>query len=361
MNEGKVFLFILLVLSSLFLVFPSQSQWATASAQGITPYWLKPGTYLEYYANATQNHTYGVAISYSYRGCPIIIRGQQVQVIFTVANVSDGWVYIKARVTVMGSNYLLKLVKSGKVKVPIQLAYVATVFQGNNPEFRFPSTWGKHVMVRNATLGNEKKIKVEYWKNITISGSYKVNIATGKVYSLNGTYYGHTVLWGWRTGEEANETVAWSGNAPLRIKKLETINTTVLTYMGEFHGPNVLVITNTVTVPPLAVVSLLIWYNPGKELTLSFMGVVPDLEAIGLKAVGAVDNSAIKYTTEHLKQIKSATWAMGIVLKKMNVRASSVTCGKRPSGSRGWIVLAAALSALMAVVIWRVWYGRRKK
>ena len=161
--------------SLLFLVFLSET-YAIAA-----PYWLKPGSHIEYYANGTNPdmpNTWGGGAYYRWDGCTAHLGFQAIRVIFSVTKVSDGWAFINVTVTLYGDKSL---------KWPYSDVY-AYYPSACNPPFPNP------VNTTPYTRNNVSLKWSDYGTHLSIHGAYRIDLSTGTVYSTSGRAFGHTLL-----------------------------------------------------------------------------------------------------------------------------------------------------------------------
>jgi len=285
MRKSSILIFFILVLF-ISVFYQSRAMYSVYAMNSYsTPYWLKTGTVIEYYANATQNTTWGGTAQYSpHAGCIYAIDFQQVFLKFSFVNVSEKWAYVKVTAEFLGSNIARGVFSNVNVVYP--------------PSCKpLPGP-----LINTSTFTpNGKLMKDSLYKNLTITGEYKLSLTNGSVYSLNGTYYGHTLLFGLYPSEK-NSLEAMLAGKKLLPENLVSLNITYITYFKNYTGPNILVKYPQATIATPtgenATTRIVAVFNPADDITLGMMGSIPDLEAIGINLLIALDNMVQKFNQE---------------------------------------------------------------
>jgi len=277
MKRSAGLLFLLLV-----LLFSIAFNGAYASSN---PYWLKKGTIIEYYVNATQTTTWGGSAQYSLNGgCIYAIDFQQVFLRFSFINVSDSWVYVKVSIEFLGRDSTRGV-----------FSHVNVVYPSSCKPLVGP-------LINTTTfISAGKLVKDSLYKKLIISGEYKLFLRNGTVYSMNGTYYGHTLLFGLYP-DKRNNLIAVINGKKLLPEKIVSLNITYVTYLQNYTGPNVLLKypPAMITTPTgeNATTRVVAVFNPSNDITLGMMGSIPDLEAVGVNLLIAFDNMVQKFNNE---------------------------------------------------------------
>ncbi|NJF25496.1 hypothetical protein [Thermococcus sp. Bubb.Bath] len=324
------------VLLLLFSVFPIPN--ATAALQ--SPYWLKPGAYVEYYANSTPSrpNVFGGGIYYHWDDCLANFGFQRIRVVFNVTDVSNNWALINVTVILYGDPSLRWPFSD------VDAYYRATCSPPFTPINTTPYS-------RN----NISLVDADYGKNLTIKGAYRINLNTGTVYSLDGKPYGHTFLFGLYPVTNMTYITTLNGTR-LRFEGVDILNsTTYVTYYRNFTGPNVMMVSEPVNITDpsgaKAFGRTMVLFNPGEDVSPGFFGVIPDLEAsVEIYALTVADNmdNTLKPQFSHGKLVKAA--APGVILYRFSYPKEesrpNIQASASPPASRTWLLALLALLVL---------------
>lgn len=344
----KSFFFYLNAIALLTLLLPLASG---AVGTVTVPYWFKDGTTLEYYANTTvptQMYVWGGSVEYAHGKCVYSIDFQQVFVKFRVQRVVKNTAYINVTLLFLGNPILHR-----------PFSYVNVIRPASCKPLPGPLINSTPFSPRGEALEDD------LYKNLTVSGGYKLMLTNGSVYSLNGTYYGHTLLFGFYISNKEELPIIINGK-PYLPETMRRVNITYVTYYRNFTAPNLLIKYPAVSVMTLwgnATYRTVVTFNPGSDVTSGMFGVIPDLEAVGVKALIAMDNLANKYFKEVSKEGAhfsiSKYPAVGVMLYSLKVPKAvetSATPGYEPRpASRYWLVGVGGLIVVVIVglLLWR--------
>ncbi|WP_456423105.1 hypothetical protein [Thermococcus sp.] len=313
------------------------------------PYWVKPGAEIQYYANATvvaNKHAWGGAMYYYWDNCIANIGFQRVKLSFQILNISDEWAFVKVSLVLYGDNSL---------KWPYSDIY-AYYPAHCKPPFENP------LNVTPYTIKNISLKWADYGQLVSLTGFYKINLATNVVYSLNGESFGHTVLFGFYPLNDSDSYI-FLNNRKLSLISKQLNSTIYITYYKNFTGPNIFIISNptNLTDPSgySAFIRTVLVYNPSIDVSIGFMGVIPDLEAsLGVYALIVSDNliNRIQPTVNNGNVEKAV--APGVILynltypKEQTVLSSLHSPSRHPI-SNMWLLAIIGLVLLGGVLLWR--------
>ena len=343
-------LFFLSAIALLTLLLPLASG---AVGTATVPYWFKSGTTLEYYANATPAKTYawGGSVEYVHGKCAYSIGFQQIFVKFRVQRVTENTAYVNVTLLFLGNPVLRR-----------PFSYVNVVRPASCKPLPGPLINSTPFSPRG------KRLEDDLYKNLTVSGEYKLVLTNGSVYSLNGTYYGHTLLFGLYISNKEELPVVINGK-PYLPETMRRVNITHVTYYRDFTPPNLFI-----KYPPVSVMTLggnatgrtVLNFNPGNDVTSGMFGFIPDLEAIGVKMLIAVDSLTNKYFNEISKEGAhfsiSKYPAVGVMLYSLKVPKTAGASSEAPApvyeprpSSRYWLVGVGGLTAVViaGLLLWR--------
>ncbi len=328
------------------------------SASSVNPaYWVKPGAHLIYYANMTSSNPLFPPGSLSYKKgtCYIQLMFPYIKVSFSFVNVSNGWAYVRVNVTM---RYYPKFASMSNLNDELH-GYVVAQYRASCGSPPFPN----YVKVMNWTshLRTNVRMRAVFYKRVTIGGTYRISLRNDSVYTSNGEYLGHTILFGLYPLSKRTPLLVYRGRR-VYPGKVVVLNTTEITYLREFKGPNIFINTPRVNLSGIFSRLVLI-YNPSSDVTLGFLGVVPDLKAIGVAFLGAFDNSAARYSRMHKKKLARSwkagkDWAFGVVLTSANFLENSSSSNLNtspPTSNFRWIYIIAGgvTLAVVGTLYWR--------
>jgi len=319
------------VLFSLLLAVLTAASYSSAFSMGRgAPYWLKPGTFLEY--RAQSYHPFGGGFILVVNNTKVGISGPNVSVLFRIVSVSDGLARVNASISVYGNS-----------RFPVYVIY-----PGNAT---FKPFWS-NASIFNVTMTPNNVTKV-LLSSVTVGGQYLINLTSGWVYDLQGRPYGHTVLW---DGFKPNETFAIYNGKPVRITALKVLNVTVKTYYSTFPKPNIVVHGQHVKSAG-AITFFDAYYNPAYDLCLSFiMGPIPDFNAIGVYGFLWTDDKAASIDKKLLEKhggVVDGIWVPGVILANASLNSGSRVRVIPPGTSRLRFLPAVSLIAVVGVLILR--------
>ena len=319
----KKIVLILPLLTFLFL-------WPSTAAA--VPYWLRSGSQVAYFANGTTERGYGGGAYYIRNGCIANLGFQSARLVFRVVNVSGNWVTINVTLVLYGD-------KSLRWPFSDVYAYYPSTC---NPPFSDP------INTTPYTRNNVSLKWSDYGTILTLHGAYRIQLSTGVTYSMNGQPYGHTLLFG--LYPVSNNTYVVLGVKRLYLNDVRILNsTTYVTYYHNFTGPNVLLLSEPTNLTDPSGASAFLRtvavFNPGDDMTLGFMGAVPDLEAsLGIGVLTINDNRIMAKPNFSGGKLKKAV-APGIILYEFSFPKAEKTNPCSPQ-----LVTAPAVSSLWAIL-----------
>ncbi|AIU70727.1 hypothetical protein TEU_10495 [Thermococcus eurythermalis] len=264
-----------------------------------TPYWAKPGVYVEYAAMrydpyiqyqlsqgySTEQRT-AFLVYLSHNASYKIYAYNDTYLKFTILEETDGYLTVGVRIDM--SNVTVKV----------------TVPAGEN----LSPIWEQNEVIKVETIptpGNfgTREYKV-YLRSLGIEGVYRIRESDGTVFSLNGTRYGHTFLWidtdpGLVPQENETFVVFPTLNWTMKVEKVSVRDKPKKTYYGEFGPPTAML---SLLGSPLVMEGLVefttqtpgdLCYDPttGVVLSLTTISILisPDLAAIGIPFASFMD------------------------------------------------------------------------
>ena len=206
-----------------------------------TPYWVKPGVYIEYAA-----HRYDPYFSLVTGARPDMINTAMLiysvnGTLFRIEAHND----TRVRFEFLG-------VKEGFLKVRgiIEMENVTVTSIGLNST-EFPKFWDSGDVISEKL---EKSHDVGFldcvWlvvnlRKLTLAGEYRIRLNDSAVLGMNGTYYGHTFLWVDTSNPPKTGTIfSKAGTFEIAFSALRSINRSMMTYYGQFGPPLVALFTN---------------------------------------------------------------------------------------------------------------------
>ncbi|WP_297068818.1 hypothetical protein [Thermococcus sp.] len=299
------------------------------------PYWVKPGTFLEY--KAQSYHPFGGGFIFVVNNTKVGISGPNVSVVFRIVRVSDGLARVNVSISVYGSS-----------QFPVYVIYPSNA--------TFKPFWSNASIFNVTTIPNN--ITKVLLGSVTVGGQYMINLTSGWVYDLHGRPYGHTVLW---DGFKPNETFAIYNGKPVRITEVRVLNVTVKTYYSTFPKPNILVHGQHVKSAG-AITFFDAFYNPAYDLCLSFiMGPIPDFNSIGVYGFLWTDDKAASIDEKLLGEhggVVDGIWVQGVILANSSLSPGSKTKVTPPSTSELYILPVALFVVVAGVLLLK--YGKRR-
>ena len=255
------------------------------------PYWVKPGVYIEYAALRYEPYIQYQAstgtspelvttalLSYLHNGNLYRIYAyNDTYVRFRILDEKDGYLTVGVRIE-MKNVTVEAIVPLGRNLTPI---------------------WERSEVIKVEALPTPIGSKVReydiFLHHLSIVGVYRIRASDGAVFSMNGTYYGHTFLWiDPDKPPKGNETfvVLPALNWTMKVEHVYSMDNATKTYYGKF-GPPVSILS--IIGPPLVIKGVVefttntpgyIYYDPTTGLVLSPttlpMLISPDLSAVGI-------------------------------------------------------------------------------
>ena len=323
-----------------------------------TPYWVRPGTYLEYRAQS-YHHPYSGGFYLLVNGTRVGITGSNITILFRVTSVARGVARVRVSFSINGNN-----------NSPVRVLYpdnatfrpfwsngslLNTTRLPNNITEVLVRNFTPNIKYINATLFNTTKlpgnITRALLRNITITGEYMINLTSGWVYDMSGKPYGHTVLW---DGFRSNETFALYNGEKVRIKEVRIANVSFSSYYSVFPKPNLIVKSDRVVGLSGSPRLFEAVYSPGYDVCISFiMDPIPDFNAVGVYDflwTDEVASSKDMKLTEGREGLVNGVWPIGVILSKANLKSSNPT-KVYPPGSSGLRYLPLLSLAGIGVVV----------
>ena len=270
----------------------------TLPLSSATPYWAKPGVYIEYAALRYEPYIQHQAsagtspelvrtafLTYLHNGTLYRIYAyNDTHIRFRILDEKDGYLTVGVRIEM--KNVTVKVsVPSGENLSPIwEQSEVIKVEAPHTP-----------------TGSKVREYKV-HLRSLSIVGVYRIRESDGAVFSVNGTYYGHTFLWidpDATPKENGTFVVIPSLNWTMKVKGVSSRDEATKTYYGEFGPP---VSTLSLIGPPLVMEGVVefttetwgyIRYDPATGMVLSpttlSVLISPDLSAVGIPFAAFTD------------------------------------------------------------------------
>ncbi|WP_297068943.1 hypothetical protein [Thermococcus sp.] len=261
------------------------------------PYWVKPGVHVTYIAKRDDSYIQQQ-----------IDKGSSPEAIRTAGIVyfrNDTYYTINAyNTSTLG--FEIASIKNGYATVDVVLDLKNVTVNFEVPKGSKASAFWDNDSVLNFTcrkpLSGTKLVCIYHLKELSFQGRYKIRLDDGGVFSVNGTYYGHTFLWidpGATPKENETFVVLPALNWTMEVKRVSSRDEAQKTYYGEFGPP---VATLSLIGPPLVIKGVVefttsIWgsirYDPATGIVLSpttlSVLISPDLSAVGIPFAAFTD------------------------------------------------------------------------
>jgi hypothetical protein len=296
----------------------------TLLANPTKPYWLREGAYLTYYA--FDDEVRATAIYYHDDRYYFILSSGAI-VNFTVLEVKGDTAKIGVKVVLLPSQNNDSPVK------------ITTTISEEDPEKVFSWVNQTNLTVKVGPQGSGEDDSLNLTEAITdkpvvIEGEYLVSLTNGSVYTLDGEYTGHTILWGLYELSKG-DTIFVHNGTHLTVLSNDMINKSVITYYRTFQKPNARLMSRSALLTSLpwveAVSGCLVLYSPQLDIPLTFMGAIPDLKAVGVIDLSPSDREARKFNLEHKNELGKlpVIRMQGLSLYKTNVMENTVVLNSR--------------------------------
>ncbi len=212
-------------------------------------YWVKLGVYIEYVATRYDPYIQHQA---SAGTSPELVRTAFLDychngTLYRIYAYND--THVRFRILDEKNNYLVVGVRIEMKNVTVK----ASVPKGKN----LSPIWERSEVIKVEALHTPMSSEVReyevYLRSLSILGVYRIRESDGGVFSVNGTYYGHTFLWidpGATPKENETFVVLPALNWTMEVKRMSSRDEAQKTYYGEF-GP--LVATLSLIGPPLVI------------------------------------------------------------------------------------------------------------
>ena len=335
------------------------------------PYWVKPGVEITYIAKrdnayiqqqlesgkvSSPDNIKTASLVYLRNGTYYSINAHNTSTLsFRIASIKDGYAI---------------------VDVVLDLKNVTVSFEV--PNGSKVSTFWDNGSVLNYTcrkpLGGTNLVCTYRLRGLSFQGRYKIRLDDDAVFSMNGTYYGRTVLWIDPLHMPANGTVLYRhGNTTLKVKNIFSTQKKMKTYAGTFGPPLVWIYTSEIDVKygPVEAQGMNVYVYDGLDyyVLLSWFGLagIPDFEAAGIPIVSLFDEAAgregiktmgpMLYRFTPLQSGKNTTMSTQQGTNTQTPESSGAT-GVEFSGNGGttkyvFYGLLALLGLVIALSIWR--------
>ncbi|WP_456395846.1 hypothetical protein [Thermococcus sp.] len=261
-----------------------------------TPYWVKPGVYIEYIAQRYDPYI-ETQISHGTK-----LESVTTASILYFRNGTEYWVdsyndtLIKFKILGESGEYFV-------VGVIIELKNVTIKFSLHNGTSA-PAFWESTDMLstsKRVSADGEVSVKVKL-RSLRIFGEYRIRKRDGMVFGIDGRPYGHTFLWiNPNETPKGNDTfvVLPTLNWTMKVERVSAMDKPKKTYYGEFGPPTAIL---SLMGPPLVIKGRLefttqtpggICYDPATGMVLSpttlSILISPDLAAIGIPFASFMD------------------------------------------------------------------------
>ncbi|AHL22559.1 hypothetical protein [Thermococcus nautili] len=259
-----------------------------------TPYWAKPGVYIEYTAKR-----YNPYIESQ------VNRGIKPELVTTASllyfrNGTYYWVdchndtLIKFKILTERGEYLT-------MGVLLNLKNVTIKFEAQNGT-QISAFWNSADVIstsKRVLADGKVSVKVKL-RSLRIFGEYRIRKKDGMVFGMNGTPYGHTFIWMENVSPNITLVTFPMYNWSATVKSVSPDNQRgLITYYGLFQPP---IVTVAVIGPPFKIPGKIefttvtpdsLRYDPSTGLVLNIgsvgVALVPDLAAIGIPFASFTD------------------------------------------------------------------------
>ncbi|CAD5244468.1 hypothetical protein [Thermococcus camini] len=323
-----------------------------------TPYWFKEGIYAKYVARGWLSIDLNTSTGNVTYYCP------RVEFTWRVLNVSDD----KARLSLLllGFNctreaYSTLSLEEARallrkyqerfnftggdcLEVPITGGNV-TVCEESYYERTAQRSFGLTIMEGEGRLLNKSYVP----ENFGRAGVVEIDLITGKLY-VNGTPAGGNFLW----AENPANVTGLEILPGLKIETVKMINSTAMTYYGDFNAPVYMAHTNMVSLDNRTMGKDVILYDGSSGLAIAFFTPFSPLwKALGVRSAMIQDT---EFAEEHEEEIKESNKMppFGLVLAETNIDFTKPAELPDEGPSRTAIVAVVGIAIVLGVlVLWR--------
>ncbi|ASJ09788.1 hypothetical protein A3L11_09285 [Thermococcus siculi] len=339
----------------------------TASTASATPYWFKAGIYAKYVSRSVEDD------EHPWKGDTISFNATpNEEVTYYCPHVEFTWRVLR----VSGDKAQVALLLQGyncKKRVWKELDEEAARQMLEEYQERYNFTGGNCLTIesetRNVTICEDRYAEqteqytvaltiaegkghlfneLSVPENFTRSGVIELDLKTGEFY-VNGTPVGKNFLW----SENPANITGLELMPGLKVEEVEMINSTVMTYYGDFNAPVYMARTNMIAGSSSKGMDVLL-YDGSSGLAISFFTPFSPLwKVLGISEAMIQDTAFAK---EHEEEIKNGGKMppFGLVLAETNIDFTKPEELPEEGPSKTAIAAAVGVAAILAVlVLWR--------
>ncbi|NJE31268.1 hypothetical protein E3E38_09470 [Thermococcus sp. 18S1] len=272
-----------------------------------TPYWAKPGVYMEYASLRNEE----IARQYAARNMTISTADITIDLNGTYAVISAyGDTFLTFNITSETREYLV-------VRMTLR-AFNVTLKEFGPKIVRI---WRDSAVINQTKLENETVFTLS---RIDYSCTYRIRKSDNAVFDTEGVNYGHTFLWDDLGNDpiavgEPFQLIGFSGNSVSKVVNVTDLDLSVVTSTANFSKPIVYVRTGGggAIKTPVGEVSFsgtdAVMYFDGSSgmFVTGFFPTTPDLAACGIKMVYFMDQWGMYMSRNHKKEGVLYTYGIG--------------------------------------------------
>ncbi|AEK72027.1 hypothetical protein GQS_00620 [Thermococcus sp. 4557] len=323
-----------------------------------TPYWFKEGIYAKYVARgwlsidlntSTGNVTYYCPrVEFTWRVLKVSDDKAQVSLLLRGFNCTrEAYSTLsleEARVLLRKYQGRYNFTGGDCLEVPIAGGNV-TVCEESYSERTAQRSFGLMIMEGEGRLFNKSYVP----ENFSRAGVVEIDLATGKIY-VNGTPAGGNFLW----AENPANVTGLEILPGLKIETVKMINSTAMTYYGDFNAPVYMAHTNMMSLDNWTMGKDVILYDGSSGLAIAFFTPFSPLwKALGVSSTMIQDT---EFAKEHEKEIKESNKMppFGLVLARTNIDFTRAEELPDEGPSRTAVFAVAGIAAVLGVLfLWR--------
>ena len=187
-------------------------------------------------------------------------------------------------------------------------------------------------------------------QNFTRSGTFELDLKTGDIY-VNGSFAGKNFLW----AENPANITGLEILPGLKIENVRMVNSTAITYYGEFNAPVYMAQTNMISASTIGLYGKDIFFYDGSSgLAIGLlMPFSPLWQTMGIAGTSIMDTYLAK---EHEQEIKEGNKVppVGLVLAETNIDFTEpVELPEEGPSKTAIVALVGVAIALGALFLWR--------
>ncbi|QDA31346.1 hypothetical protein FH039_06675 [Thermococcus indicus] len=322
-----------------------------------TPYWFKEGIYAKYVARGWLSIDLDTSAGNVTYYCP------RVEFTWRVLNVSDdkarlsllllGFNCTREAYSTLGLEEARALLRKYQerynftggdcLEVPIAGGNV-TVCEESYYERTAQRSVSLMIMEGEGRLANKSYIP----ENFSRAGVVEIDLTTGKIH-VNGTPVGGNFLW----AENPANVTGLEILPALKVENVKMINSTAMTYYGDFNAPVYMAHTNMMNLKRIVGKDVILYDGSSGLAVAFFTPFSPLWKALGVSSTMIQDT---EFAEEHEEEIKESNKMppFGLVLAKTNIDFTKPAELPDEGPSKTAIFAVAGIVAVLgALFLWR--------